>query len=67
MRYGQSIVYLGGDIITKVDGFDIGSLADLFSALEDNKPGDKVDIEVMRADKPVKFSITLADWDEVIK
>lgn len=39
VQYGKSIIYFGGDIIVKVDGFDIATLADLFSALEDNKPG----------------------------
>ena len=66
VRYGSSIIYLGGDIITKVDGVKIESLADLYSALEDNKPGEKVPVEIMRGDKTVSLSVTLADREEVI-
>ena len=66
VRYGSSIIYLGGDIITKVDGVKIESLADIYSALEDNKPGEKVPVEIMRGDKTVSLSVTLADMEEVI-
>ncbi|MDR2865159.1 MAG: trypsin-like peptidase domain-containing protein [Spirochaetaceae bacterium] len=65
VRYGSNVIYVGGDIITSVDGLKTESLADLYSALEDNKPGDLVDIEVFRNAKIVKLKITLADRDEV--
>ncbi|MDR2048913.1 MAG: trypsin-like peptidase domain-containing protein, partial [Treponema sp.] len=48
VRYGSTVIYLGGDIITGVDGMKVGTLTDLYSALEDNKPGEKVEVEVMR-------------------
>jgi len=44
VRYGRSTIYLGGDIIVEVDGMEVGSLADLYSALEDNKPGERVSV-----------------------
>jgi S1-C subfamily serine protease len=65
-RYGSTVIYLGGDIITEVDGQKISALADLYSALEDNKPGEIVEIEVLRGEKPVRFKVTLADRSEVI-
>jgi len=64
VRYGGGVIYLGGDIITSVDGLKTDTLADLYSALEDNKPGDKVDIEVLRDGKPVKLKITLSDRED---
>ncbi|GMO57046.1 MAG: trypsin-like peptidase domain-containing protein [Termitinemataceae bacterium] len=67
VRYGSSVIYLGGDIITSVDGLKTDTLADLYSALEDNKGGDKIDVEVLRDGKTVKLKITLADRDEVLK
>ncbi|MDR0599086.1 MAG: trypsin-like peptidase domain-containing protein [Treponema sp.] len=66
VRYSSSVIYLGGDIITMVDGMKVAALADLYSALEDNKPGDPVEVEVIRAGKPVKLTITLADREETL-
>jgi S1-C subfamily serine protease len=66
VRYGSSVIYLGGDIIVNVDGLKIDRLADLYSALEDNKPGEKVAVELIRNGKPVKVEVVLADRAEVI-
>lgn len=66
VRYGSSVIYLGGDIITKVDGLKIERLADLYSALEDNKPGEKVAVEVLRGGKAVKLEVPLVDRSEVL-
>ncbi|MDR2068881.1 MAG: trypsin-like peptidase domain-containing protein [Spirochaetaceae bacterium] len=65
IRYGSSVIYLGGDIITSVDGMKVESLADLYSAREDNKPGEKVAVEFIRGGKTSKTEITLADREEV--
>ncbi|MDR1788590.1 MAG: trypsin-like peptidase domain-containing protein [Treponema sp.] len=64
VRYGSRIIYVGGDVITSVDGTPVARIADLYTALEDNKPGDKVDVEVLRAGKTVKLKLTLSDRDE---
>jgi S1-C subfamily serine protease len=66
VRYGSSVIYLGGDIITAVDGMKTDTLADLYSALEDNKPGEKTAVEVVRGGKPFKLEIILADREEVL-
>jgi S1-C subfamily serine protease len=66
VRYGSTVIYLGGDIITSVDGMKIASLTDLYSALEDNKPGEKVNVEVLRNGKSVKLQVILADREEVL-
>ena len=59
--YGSrnNILYLGGDIITKIDGIDITSLAEYYSALESKKPGDVVSVVVRRNKKEVTLKITL--------
>jgi S1-C subfamily serine protease len=59
VRYGQSILYLGGDIITAINGVEVGALADLYSALESSKPGDKVKLTVVRGSKKLELSVTL--------
>jgi S1-C subfamily serine protease len=42
------------------------NLADLYSALEDNKPGDIVKVEVNRSGSAYTMNITLADREEVL-
>ena len=59
VRYRNSIIYLGGDIIVEVDGLKITSLADLFAALEDNKPGEVVKIKVMRGNALTELQVQL--------
>ena len=41
-------VTLGGDLIVKVDGRDVGSPEDVAAAIEDNKPGDSIAVEFLR-------------------
>ncbi|MCD6121101.1 MAG: trypsin-like peptidase domain-containing protein [Spirochaetales bacterium] len=48
VRSGSKIIYLGGDIITEIDRTPITSLADMFTALEDNKPGEVVEVKIIR-------------------
>jgi S1-C subfamily serine protease len=48
VRYGRSIIKLGGDIIVEVDGMAVATLMDLLGALEDNKPGETVQVKVLR-------------------
>ena len=59
LQYGRSILAFGGDIIVEVDGVATKTLADLFSALEDNKPGDEVVVKVIRDRKVLQFTVTL--------
>ena len=61
--YGNrnTILYLGGDVITKIDGIAITSLAEYYSALESKKPGDVVSVVVHRNKKDVTLKITLAE------
>ena len=66
VQYGRSVIYLGGDIITSVNGMKTDSLADLYSALEDNKPADTVKVDVIRTGKPITLNITLVDREEVL-
>lgn len=61
--YGNrtSIIYLGGDVITKIDGIKIASLADYYSALESKRPGDQIEVVVHRNRKDVKLKVTLSE------
>ncbi len=60
VRYGQYIFNIGGDIITSVDGEAVASVADLNTALEDNRPGDKVWVEFYRGKQKMTVQVVLA-------
>jgi S1-C subfamily serine protease len=66
VQYGRNIIYLGGDIITAVNGIKTNTLADLYASLEACKPADKVKVDIIRGDKPITLEITLADREEVM-
>jgi len=66
VQYGRSVIYLGGDIITSINGIKTNTLADLYASLEANKPGDVVSVEILRSGVPVVLQITLADREEVM-
>lgn len=48
VRSGNSVIYLGGDIITGINGEKIDTLSDFYGALEATSPGDKIEVEVFR-------------------
>ena len=48
VQYGQSVIYLGGDVITAINGKAVNSYSDYFAALFDTRPGDRVELTVMR-------------------
>jgi len=56
-----SVIYLGGDIIIKIDNISVATLADYYSALESKKPGDTVNIVVRRNKKDVSLKVKLSD------
>ncbi|MBQ1949329.1 MAG: trypsin-like peptidase domain-containing protein [Treponema sp.] len=62
VRYGysNSIIYLGGDIITKIDSIEIATIADYYSALESKRPGDTVTVTLHRNGKDREVKIVLA-------
>lgn len=64
VRYYQTVFNIGGDIIVAVDGIPVGSVADLYTALEDNKPGDTVTVEYYRGDKKYKVQVQLVEREE---
>lgn len=57
----RNIIYLGGDVITKIDNISISTLADYYSALENKRPGDVVTIVVHRNKKDISLKVTLAE------
>ncbi len=48
VRYGRTIIYLGGDIIVSVAGQEVSTIGQLFTALETTKPGDRLKVGIVR-------------------
>ena len=65
VRYGSSrsgsIIYLGGDIVTSIAGQKVESLTDYYSALESKKPGETIEVTVLRGKQQISFKLTLSE------
>lgn len=61
VQYGRSIIYFGGDVIINIDGVEIDSLADLFTSLEDNKPGETVVVKLLRGKREITTEVVLSE------
>lgn len=60
VRYGRTIIYLGGDIITAVDGMPVATVADLYESLEDKRPGETVKVRYLRDGRHHETLVTLS-------
>jgi len=67
VRYGRSIIRLGGDIIVGADGLPVATLMDLLSALEDNKPGETVEVKVLRGRREQTLFVKLSKRTQNIR
>ncbi len=57
--FNSKTIYLGGDIITKIDDLAVNTLADYYAALEDKKPGDVITVTVYRNRKYEQLRVKL--------
>ncbi|MCG8452408.1 MAG: trypsin-like peptidase domain-containing protein [Spirochaetales bacterium] len=63
VRNGNSVIYLGGDVITAIDGQAVTSLGDLYGALEKSRPGDTVSVTVLRGKRELNYDVVLTARD----
>ena len=54
-------VMIGGDIITAVDGKTVKTMQDLSAAVKAQKPGDEVELTVLRNGKEIAVAVTLGE------
>ena len=57
----SQIFYIGGDIITAINGTPVSSSADYNSVLESTKPGDTVIVTVIRGSERIDLKIVLEE------
>ena len=60
VRWGRSVFRVGGDIIVEVDGVATDTIADLFNALEDNKPGEPIEVVYLRGSRRRATTVVLS-------
>lgn len=69
VRYGRTIIYLGGDIITRINDVAINGIASLYEALEDSRPGDEITVTYQRNNRERTTRVVLSErpkqfeWD----
>ncbi|MCR4790868.1 MAG: trypsin-like peptidase domain-containing protein [Treponemataceae bacterium] len=63
VRYTRSSAtfYIGGDIITAINGRSVASYADYNSALESTKPGDNALVSIIRGRKNLDITVVLEE------
>lgn len=61
VRTSSGVIYLGGDVIVRIDGMDVDSLSDMYSALEDNRPGQRVAVTVFRQGRRRDLTVELVN------
>jgi len=66
VRHGRNIIYVGGDIITSVNGADIRTLSDLYGALEASRPGDVARVGIIRDGNAMTIELPLANREEAL-
>jgi S1-C subfamily serine protease len=61
VKSGNSVIYLGGDIIVGIGDIQINSLSDFYSALEDTRPGDIVSVTIIRGQEKRVIDVKLSE------
>lgn len=57
----------GGDIITAVDSQAVKSVADIASYLNTLRPGDTIDLALIRDGEALQVSLVLAEWPDTLE
>jgi len=60
VRSGNTVIYLGGDIIIGIDESPVASLGDMYAALERSRPGDVVEVRLVRGRREITVDIELS-------
>jgi S1-C subfamily serine protease len=64
--FGQYRLGIGGDLITAIDGKTVDTRDALTRAVEQKKPGDKIELTVWRGGRSRKVTVTLGSAAEVL-
>ena len=58
---GNSLIAVGGDVITEMDGEKVMSSDELIRMIRDHRPGDKVELKLLRNGEILSIKLTLSE------
>jgi len=61
VQVGNSSILVGGDVIIEMDGKRVMSSDDLMRIIRDHRPGDRVELKVLREGKFLRIKVTLGE------
>jgi S1-C subfamily serine protease len=64
MHHDRFFIQIGGDIIVEIDSIPVATLTDLLAVIEDNKPGDTVEVKIIRGHRKMSFNAELSKRPE---
>ncbi len=59
VQVGNSLIPVGGDVITEMDGKKVTSSDELIRMIRDHRPGDRVELKLLRNGKFLRIKVTL--------
>ncbi|MCR4676740.1 MAG: trypsin-like peptidase domain-containing protein [Sphaerochaetaceae bacterium] len=59
--YGESVIYLGGDVITAINGVPVSEYSDLFTAMSNTRPGDTAELKINRNGTEMTIKVELVE------
>ncbi|MCR5760499.1 MAG: trypsin-like peptidase domain-containing protein [Sphaerochaetaceae bacterium] len=59
--YGDSVIYLGGDVITAINGMETTEYSDLYTALGNTRPGDTAKVTINRNGTEMTLKVVLVE------
>jgi len=61
VQVGNSLIPVGGDVIVEMNGKEVPGSDELIRMIRDHRPGDKVDLKVLRGGNFVNIKVTLGE------
>jgi len=61
VQVGNSVIPVGGDIITEMDGQNVTSSDGLIRMIRDHRPGDRVELKLLRKGEFLRIKVTLGE------
>jgi len=61
VQVGNSLILVGGDVIVEMDGKEVLSSDELIRMIRDHRPGESVELKVLRKGKFLRIKVTLGE------
>ena len=61
VQVGNSLIPVGGDVITEMNGKKVTSSDELIRMIRDRRPGDRVELKLLRKGKFLRIKVTLGE------